>query len=328
MKIYSLYEYIVLTHYMNFTTAANNLHTSQPNLSKHLLEIEQELGVELIKRGKKLELTPAGTAFLEDAIQIHHMYKDAVRLTREIAAHDTVELLIQEPYVMDDTSEILLKSLVQFKRENPYVVTKYYSETGKKSIELLEQKKIDIALVVECNSAHWIEKASETKSLIFYPLIRERLYVWMRDNHPLLRQDEIVLDDLLAYPINMTATRRFDPMRYAIIDLFQKNLGQHPNLRTYSNDSLNEFFTNTQDRNAVFLVSESVANSQMLNMHTDMTSVLLNDSRAKITTYLLFRADYQKGAIDDFLDVLEKTVETRIEKNPNATYLSDIEFSY
>ena len=61
MKIESLYEYIVLTHYLNFTTAAANLHTSQPNLSKHILELEQELGVDLLKRGKRLELTPAGT---------------------------------------------------------------------------------------------------------------------------------------------------------------------------------------------------------------------------------------------------------------------------
>ena len=119
MKIESLYEYIVLTHYLNFTTAAANLHTSQPNLSKHILELEQELGVDLLKRGKRLELTPAGTAFLEDAIQIHHAYKDALRRAREIASHDIVELVVQEPYVMDAMSEILFKSVMRFKRENP-----------------------------------------------------------------------------------------------------------------------------------------------------------------------------------------------------------------
>ena len=69
MKIESLYEYIVLAHYLNFTTAASNLHTSQPNLSKHISELEQELGVTLLRREKRLELTAAGTAFLEDAIQ-------------------------------------------------------------------------------------------------------------------------------------------------------------------------------------------------------------------------------------------------------------------
>lgn len=324
MKIEALYEYIVLTHYLNFTTAAANLHTSQPNLSKHILELEQELGVSLLKRGKRLELTPAGTAFLEDAIQIHHLYKDALRRTREIASHDVVELVVQEPYVMDAMSEILFKSVMRFKRENPYVLTKYYSEKGKKSVELLEQGKIDIALTVDCNSIEWIEQVSEKKDLIFFPVIQERLHVWMWDHHPLTRKDSITLSDLLHVPINMTATRSFDPMRYAVLDLFQKSLGTRPNLQTYSNDSLNEFFMNTQDRNAVFLVSEAMASSQLLRMHADMVSAPIDDERARITSYLLFRSDYEKLAIDRFLETVEKVVEGNVARSATARYLGDI----
>lgn len=324
MKIDALYEYIVLTHYLNFTTAAANLHTSQPNLSKHILELEQELGVSLLKRGKRLELTPAGTAFLEDAIQIHHLYKDALRRTREIASHDVVELVVQEPYVMDAMSEILFKSVMRFKRENPYVLTKYYSEKGKKSVELLEQGKIDIALTVDCNSIEWIEQVSEKKDLIFFPVIQERLHVWMWDHHPLTRKDSITLSDLLHVPINMTATRSFDPMRYAVLDLFQKSLGTRPNLQTYSNDSLNEFFMNTQDRNAVFLVSEAMASSQLLRMHADMVSAPIDDERACITSYLLFRSDYEKLAIDRFLETVEKVVEGNVARSATARYLGDI----
>ena len=324
MKIESLYEYIVLTHYLNFTTAAANLHTSQPNLSKHILELEQELGVDLLKRGKRLELTPAGTAFLEDAIQVHHAYKDALRRAREIASHDIVELVVQEPYVMDAMSEILFKSVMRFKRENPYVLTKYYQEKGKKSVELLEQGKIDIALTVDCNSIEWIEQVSEKKDLIFFPVIQERLHVWMGDHHPLTRKESIMLDDLLHVPINMTATRSFDPMRYAVLDLFLKTLGTKPTLQTYSSDSLNEFFMNTQDRNAVFLVSEAVANSQLLQMHRDMTSRPVDDERACITSYLLFRSDYEKLAIDRFLETVEKVVAGSVERSATARYLSDI----
>ena len=324
MKIESLYEYIVLTHYLNFTTAAANLHTSQPNLSKHILELEQELGVDLLKRGKRLELTPAGTAFLEDAIQVHHAYKDALRRAREIASHDIVELVVQEPYVMDAMSEILFKSVMRFKRENPYVLTKYYQEKGKKSVELLEQGKIDIALTVDCNSIEWIEQVSEKKDLIFFPVIQERLHVWMGDHHPLTRKESIMLDDLLHVPINMTATRSFDPRRYAVLDLFLTTLGTKPTLQTYSSDSLNEFFMNTQDRNAVFLVSEAVANSQLLQMHRDMTSRPVDDERACITSYLLFRSDYEKLAIDRFLETVEKVVAGNVERSATARYLSDI----
>ncbi|MCI8468245.1 MAG: LysR family transcriptional regulator [Eggerthellaceae bacterium] len=324
MKLDSLYEYIVLTHYLNFTTAAANLHTSQPNLSKHILELEQELGVELLKRGKRLQLTAAGTAFLEDAIQIHHLYKDAVRRTREIATHEIVELVIQEPYIMDSMSEILFKTVVRFKRENPYVMTKYFSEKGKKSVELLEQGKIDVALTVDCNSIDWIRQVSEKKNLIFYPVVQERLHVWMWEDHPLASRERITLEDLLHVPINMTATRSFDPMRFAVLDLFQKELNARPNLQTFSNESLNEFFMNTQDRRAVFLVSPAVANSHLLKMQQDMVSRPIDDERAVITSYLLFRSDYQKEAIDHLLDTLEKVVNHEMARDPQSKYLEEI----
>lgn len=225
---------------------------------------------------------------------------------------------------MDAMSEILFKSVMRFKRENPYVLTKYYQEKGKKSVELLEQGKIDIALTVDCNSIEWIEQVSEKKNLIFFPVIQEQLHVWLWDHHPLARRDAVTLEDLLHVPINMTATRSFDPMRYAVLDLFQKSVGARPNLQTYSNDSLNEFFMNTQDRNAVFLVSEAMARSQLLGMHYDMVSLPIDDERARITSYLLFRSDYEKLAIDRFLETVERVVADNVERSATARYLGDI----
>ena len=62
---------------------------------------------------------------------------------------------------MDAMSEILFKSVMRFRRSDPRVMTKYYSEKGKKSVELLEAGKVDIALTVDCNSIDWITKVSE-----------------------------------------------------------------------------------------------------------------------------------------------------------------------
>ena len=325
MKIESLYEYIVLAHYLNFTTAASNLHTSQPNLSKHISELEQELGVTLLRREKRLELTAAGTAFLEDAIQIHHLYKDATKRCREIDAYAVEELVIQEPYLMDAMSEILFKSVMRFRRSDPHVMTKYYSEKGKKSVELLEAGKVDIALTVDCNSIDWITKVSEKKNLIFFPVIREPLHVWLWERHPLASKQSITLEDLLQVPINMTATRSFDPMRFAVLDLFATTLGTRHNLQTYSSDTLNEFFMNTHDRNAVFLVSPAVASSPLLQMQHDMVALPLDDERARITSYFIFRADYQKKSIDHFLDTVERVVEEDVERSEASLYLGAID---
>lgn len=325
MKIESIYDFIVLSHYLNFTTAASNLNMSQPTLSKHISELEQELGVALITRGKDLEMTAAGAAFLKDAIQIHHLYKDALKRAREIAQQDIETLTIQEPYIVDLMSEILFKSVSHFKLTSPYVMTKYYSERGRKSIELLEQNKIDIALVIDCNDATWIKEVGERKGLIFIPVIRERLCVWMHECHPLAARDTLMLNDLVHVPINMTSTRCFDPMRFAILDLFNKALGLRPNLQTHSSETLNEFFMNTHDRDAVFLVSPTVATSPLLSMQRNMISRVIDDERAHITSYLVLKEDYQKKAIDQFLETLEQVVSTEIEHDPDVVYLPDNE---
>ncbi|NUQ83189.1 MAG: LysR family transcriptional regulator [Anaerolineales bacterium] len=57
---------------LNFSETAQRLHTSQPTVSKHIKELEGELGVELFERisGRKLKLSQQGRALLPWAQQL------------------------------------------------------------------------------------------------------------------------------------------------------------------------------------------------------------------------------------------------------------------
>ena len=114
-------------------------------------------------------------------------------------------------------------------------------------------------------------------------------------------------------------------MRFAILDLFNKALGVRPNLQTYSSETLNEFFMNTHDRNAVFLVTSAVAASPLLGMQRNMMSRPIDDDRARITSYLVLRADYQKKSIDKFLEMIECVISTDIDHHDKVSYLKEIE---
>lgn len=60
--------FVAVAELLHFRHAAERLHVAQPALSRQVRALESELGVELFRRDtRKVELTPAGTQFLEDA---------------------------------------------------------------------------------------------------------------------------------------------------------------------------------------------------------------------------------------------------------------------
>ena len=65
MDIRVLRYFLTVAREENITRAAESLHITQPSLSKQLMELEEELGKQLLVRGKrKLTLTDDGVLLL------------------------------------------------------------------------------------------------------------------------------------------------------------------------------------------------------------------------------------------------------------------------
>ncbi len=78
------YEYFtMIAKEKNISRAAEKLFVSQPSLSKFLIHLEKEIGAPLFERGKKrLELTPAGTLYLQyiqDAQRLREQFENQLR---------------------------------------------------------------------------------------------------------------------------------------------------------------------------------------------------------------------------------------------------------
>jgi DNA-binding transcriptional LysR family regulator len=71
MEIKTLRSFVLVAMLKNFSAAARELNTVQPTISKHIADLEEELGVQLFWRNKReVKITPAGECLLHNAQEI------------------------------------------------------------------------------------------------------------------------------------------------------------------------------------------------------------------------------------------------------------------
>jgi LysR family transcriptional regulator, benzoate and cis,cis-muconate-responsive activator of ben and cat genes len=69
----------------SFSRAAEKLHMAQPPLSRQIQQLEDEIGAQLLHRGRPLTLTEAGRYFYEQTRQVLNRVEDVRSMTRKIA---------------------------------------------------------------------------------------------------------------------------------------------------------------------------------------------------------------------------------------------------
>lgn len=70
MDIEHVREFVSVVDEGGFTRAASACHTTQPAVSRHMAELERELGAPLLVRGKQTVPTAEGSLFYDDALRL------------------------------------------------------------------------------------------------------------------------------------------------------------------------------------------------------------------------------------------------------------------
>ncbi|HEY3425292.1 MAG TPA: LysR family transcriptional regulator [Negativicutes bacterium] len=79
-----LRSFMCVAEYLNFTKAADHLYMSQSTLSKHIAELEEQLGVQLFSRTHHLVcLTPPGATLFEESRSIMDRLDEVFEKTRQ-----------------------------------------------------------------------------------------------------------------------------------------------------------------------------------------------------------------------------------------------------
>jgi DNA-binding transcriptional LysR family regulator len=113
MELRHMRYFVAVAEERSFTRAAARLHLAQPSLSRQIRDLETELGVPLLHRGKGgVNLTAAGTEFLTQARKLLADSASAIRATRAVGRSEGRQLVIGsvEPTVTSGLVATILKA--------------------------------------------------------------------------------------------------------------------------------------------------------------------------------------------------------------------------
>ena len=176
---------------LSFTKAAAELFITQPAVTKHIKELEQQLNVQLFRRnGSSIALTGAGKILLQYAEKIFQTYTD---LETELAQLNNMEagtLHIGASTTVAQT--ILPKLLALFKRNYPAVTFTFVQGNTDLITQLVLAEKIDIAIV---------EGAAHYPQIAYSPFAKDEIVLVTRANNQLSKKAEITPKQLLNIPL-------------------------------------------------------------------------------------------------------------------------------
>lgn len=145
MEIRVLKYFLAIAQQENITKAAENLHISQPTLSKQMMELEDELGKTLLIRGKrKVTLTDDGKLLRKRAEQIVLLCD---KTKNELSGNDTC--LSGEIGIGGNPTKTVLNAAAQLKNGNPDLRFQFFSSDAIDVSEQLDSGHLDVAILLE-----------------------------------------------------------------------------------------------------------------------------------------------------------------------------------
>ena len=178
---------LAVVEQQNFTKAAKALALTQPAVSHHIRELEEELGVQLIvRRGGRIILTPEGEIAVKYARRMKALYD---KLRTELMNTERGRKQLRVGITHTAESNLTAEALAKCSEENPGLSITILTDTIKNLYDMLSSYEIDMA-IVEGNPAE--------EGLRSVMLDTDHLLCVMSVNNPLSRRAMVTRVDAAA----------------------------------------------------------------------------------------------------------------------------------
>ena len=192
MELRLLRYFLTVAKEQSFTKAAEQLHITQPTLSRQMAAFEEELGVTLfIRSGKKISLTEEGILLKRRALEILNLEEKTLEELK--GKEDVVEGNITIGCGEFAAVETLAKICKTYKEKYPLVQIVLHTATADAVYEMMNKGLVDIALFMEPVDTEGMDYIRITDC--------DHWCVGMRPDDPLAEKEFIKKEDLIGKPL-------------------------------------------------------------------------------------------------------------------------------
>ncbi|MDF9761449.1 MULTISPECIES: selenium metabolism-associated LysR family transcriptional regulator [Peribacillus] len=173
--------FVTVIEQKNFSKAGDILNLSQPGVSLHIKNLENELGTKLIYRSpKQVQITEPGKILYRHAKQMLDHYETAIREINEFNNVVSGTMKIGASFTIGEY--YLPKVLAEFAAQYPMVDIQIIISNSNEVIQGIRSNKLDIGL---------IEGETDYKDIDVRPFMNDEMIVVVPPVHPLSQTDII-----------------------------------------------------------------------------------------------------------------------------------------
>ena len=182
--------YSVATN-LSFTKASHELFISQPAISKHIHELEQQYKTPLFERkGNKIQLTHAGKLLYSYSQSLLATYRQLDFEMNLLTGHFSGELRLGASTTL--SQYVLPPLLAQFIKTFPDIRLSLISGNSLEIEKMIREGKIDLGLVEGCTYSN---------TLHYETFMRDELVIITHTKSALAVQDELTLEQFCSLPL-------------------------------------------------------------------------------------------------------------------------------
>jgi LysR family transcriptional regulator, cys regulon transcriptional activator len=178
---------------LNLTETAKALHTSQPGVSKAIIELEEELGVDIFSRhGKRLKrVTEPGEHVLKSIELIMREVGNLRRIGEQFSSQDSGTLSIATTHTQ--ARYVLPQPIAKLRETFPKVNVSLHQGSPQQVARMLIDEVAEIGMATE--------SLTQYDELVTLPCYEWQHMLVMPIGHPLSKKETVMLQDLAAEPL-------------------------------------------------------------------------------------------------------------------------------